>query len=94
MPATPWMPVNRLFFLAPRRRGTARGHAAAMLRVGLPIDLPLYRRDALTIGLQRRLTEEDPYFKMIRERWSEALRDATHAMPRPSCSPFQPSPKP
>jgi hypothetical protein len=76
------MPVNRLFFLALRRRCTARGHAAAILR------------GALTIGLQRRLTEEDPYFKMIRERWSEALRDATHAMPRPSCSPFQPSPKP
>ena len=54
------------------------------LRVGLPIDLLVYRRDALCIDLRRRLTEEDPYFKMIRERWSEALREAYRAMPRPS----------
>ncbi len=64
------------------------------LRVGLPIDLLVYRRNALCIDLRRRLTEEDPYFRMIRERWSEALRDAYRAMPRPSWDEAQPSPKP
>jgi putative proteasome-type protease len=54
------------------------------LTVGLPIDLLVYRRDAFKIELKRRITEEDEYFRMIRERWSQALRDAYRAIPRPS----------
>lgn len=53
------------------------------LTVGLPIDLLVYRRDALAVELRRRITEDDEYFRMIRERWSEALRDAYRAIPRP-----------
>ncbi len=53
------------------------------LSVGLPIDLLVYRRDALAIELRRRITEDDEYFRMIRERWSEALREAYRAIPRP-----------
>jgi putative proteasome-type protease len=53
------------------------------LTVGLPIDLLVYRRDALRIELRRRITEDDDYFRMIRERWSEALREAYRAIPRP-----------
>jgi putative proteasome-type protease len=53
------------------------------LTVGLPIDLLVYRRDALKAELKRRITEDDPYFQMIRERWSEALREAYRAIPRP-----------
>ncbi|HXZ03091.1 MAG TPA: peptidase [Stellaceae bacterium] len=53
------------------------------LTVGLPIDLLVYRRDALKAELRRRITEDDPYFQMIRERWSEALREAYRAIPRP-----------
>jgi putative proteasome-type protease len=53
------------------------------LTVGLPIDLLVYRRDAYKIELKRRITEEDEYFRMIRERWSQALRDAYRAIPRP-----------
>jgi putative proteasome-type protease len=54
------------------------------LTVGLPVDLIVYRRDALKAELKRRITEDDPYFQMIRERWSEALREAYRAIPRPN----------
>ena len=60
------------------------------LTVGLPIDLLVYRRDALAVELRRRITEDDEYFRMIRERWSEALREAYRAIPRPNW----PSPPP
>ena len=53
------------------------------LTVGLPIDLLVYRRDALQVELRRRITEDDEYFRMIRERWSQALRDAYRAILRP-----------
>ena len=33
---------------------------------------------------RRRITEDDPYFRMIREGWSQALRDAYRAIPRPT----------
>jgi putative proteasome-type protease len=53
------------------------------LSVGLPIDLMVYRRDALQIELRRRITDTDDYFKMLRERWSAALRKAYRTIPRP-----------
>lgn len=53
------------------------------LSVGLPIDLLVYRRDSYGIELRRRITEDDAYFRLIRERWSESLRDAYRAMPGP-----------
>jgi putative proteasome-type protease len=54
------------------------------LSVGLPIDLLVYRRDAFSLEIRRRITENDVYFRMLRERWSIALRDAYRAMPQPS----------
>ncbi len=54
------------------------------LTVGLPIDLLVYRRDAYKVELRRRITEEDEYFAMIRQRWSQALREAYRAIPRPT----------
>jgi putative proteasome-type protease len=53
------------------------------LTVGLPIDLLVYRRNAFKVEHRRRITEEDDYFRMIRERWSKALREAYRAIPRP-----------
>jgi putative proteasome-type protease len=53
------------------------------LSVGLPMDLLVYRRGALQVELRRRLTEEDPYFRLVRDRWSAALREAYQALPRP-----------
>jgi putative proteasome-type protease len=57
------------------------------LTVGMPIDLLVYRRDALKIELRRRITEDDAYFHMIQERWSAALRDAYLTIPRPDWAP-------
>lgn len=53
------------------------------LTVGLPIDLLVYRRDHFEAERRLRITEENEYFRMIRERWSQALRDAYRAIPRP-----------
>ncbi len=57
------------------------------LTVGLPIDLLIYRTDSLEVGLRRRLNEEDPYFRMVRERWSAALREAYLRLPPPDWLP-------
>jgi putative proteasome-type protease len=53
------------------------------LAVGPPLDLLVLRRDELHIGLQRRISEDDAYFRQIRERWSTALREAYQAIPKP-----------
>jgi len=53
------------------------------LSVGLPADLLVYEKDSLKVGMQHRVTDDDPYFRMIRERWSTALRDAYRAIPPP-----------
>ena len=57
------------------------------LTVGLPVDLLIYRNDALDVEVVRRINENDPYFRMISERWSVALRDAYRALPRPDWAP-------
>ena len=53
------------------------------LTVGLPLDLLVYETGSLQLRLQRRITEEDPYFHDLRERWSGALREAYRQMPSP-----------
>jgi putative proteasome-type protease len=53
------------------------------LTVGLPVDLLLLRAGTLRVEMQRRIGEDDPYFRMIRERWSSALREAYQGIPRP-----------
>jgi putative proteasome-type protease len=51
--------------------------------VGLPIDLLIYPRDGLTVGIRRVIDEFDPYFNDIRHRWSQGLNDLFQAMPDP-----------
>jgi putative proteasome-type protease len=57
------------------------------LTVGLPIDLLVYRTGQFAVTLRRRLTEEDPYVRSIREGWSAALRQAYLEMPGPDWVP-------
>jgi putative proteasome-type protease len=52
------------------------------LTVGMPVDLLVYRRDELRPAVKRRIGDDDPYFRMIRDTWSKALRDAYRAIPR------------
>jgi putative proteasome-type protease len=53
------------------------------LSVGMPVDLVTIRRDAAAVCVRRRITEEDAYFRLIRERWSDALRTAYRDIPAP-----------
>jgi putative proteasome-type protease len=53
------------------------------LTVGLPLDLMVYEAGSHCIRLHQRITEEDPYFRGLRESWSNALRDAYRRMPAP-----------
>ena len=53
------------------------------ISVGLPIDLLVYKTDALAVGMQRRIEETDPYFQMIHTRWGEGLRRVFAELPAP-----------
>ena len=53
------------------------------LTVGMPVDLLVYKNDALAVDIRRRIGEEDPDFRELRELWSTALREAYLAIPRP-----------
>ena len=46
------------------------------LSVGMPIDMVVYNRDTLSIDRVRRIEQDDPYFRAISSKWSEALRSA------------------
>jgi len=46
------------------------------LSVGMPLDLLVYERDSLDASRQRRIEEDDDYFKSLSDAWSEALRSA------------------
>ena len=47
------------------------------------IDLLIYRKDTQKIELRQRLDQNDAYFSMVRNRWSQALVDAYQHLPRP-----------
>ncbi len=53
------------------------------LSVGLPLDLAIYRRDSLALGTRVNIDADDEYFRMVRSRWGEALRQAFKDMPDP-----------
>ena len=53
------------------------------LSVGMPIDLMVYRRDALKVAMTRRISEDDEYFRGLRQSWSDALTKAYRAIPEP-----------
>ncbi len=53
------------------------------LSVGLPIDILLYRRNALSLEVDERIDYAEPYFHDLRDRWSNALKAAHLGIPRP-----------
>jgi len=53
------------------------------LSVGMPLDILIARRDALTAELSYRIEPGESYFHDLRERWSAALRAAHASIPRP-----------
>jgi len=46
------------------------------LSVGLPIDILIYERDTLSVSREKRIVQEDAYFKKLSGAWSDALRTA------------------
>jgi putative proteasome-type protease len=54
------------------------------LSVGLPIDLLLYRVDALQSDELVCIDEANPYFSMVRGTWGQRLREAFTSMQNPS----------
>jgi putative proteasome-type protease len=53
------------------------------ISVGLPIDLLVYDADSLTVRMQRRIDESDPYFQMVHNQWGEGLRKVFTELPDP-----------
>lgn len=53
----------------------------ANLSVGLPLDIQTYEKDSLTVGHERRIEENDPYYQSISTGWGEALRSAFQSLP-------------
>jgi putative proteasome-type protease len=45
------------------------------LSVGMPLDLAVIEKDALKVGMKRRIEAGDPAFRAMSEAWSNALRD-------------------
>ena len=46
------------------------------LSVGMPIDILVYERDSLDVKREKRIAQDDGYFKNLSSAWSEALRQA------------------
>lgn len=46
------------------------------LSVGMPIDILVYERDSLDVRREKRIEQDDEYFKGLSQSWSEALRQA------------------
>ena len=46
------------------------------LSVGMPIDILVYERDSLDVKREKRIAQDDEYFKNLSSAWSEALREA------------------
>jgi predicted proteasome-type protease len=58
------------------------------LTVGLPTDLPVYKKDTSRIAVCRRITEDNAYFRNLRELWSPAL--TYRRIPQPNGRPETP----
>ena len=66
-------PGDRLFVLL----------TAGNLSVGPPIDVLLYRTDALAIGYRASLEADDPYLSALGEKWSQSLNRAFRSVEEP-----------
>ena len=53
----------------------------ANLSVGMPLDLLVIARDTFEPLHERRITDNDPYFRAISSGWGEALKRAFHDLP-------------
>jgi putative proteasome-type protease len=54
--------------------------------VGLPIDLLVYKKDALRVSSRTSIEEGDPYFRNLNDVWAAALQRAFENIPNPDLS--------
>ncbi|MEQ8247629.1 MAG: peptidase [Alphaproteobacteria bacterium] len=54
------------------------------ISVGLPLDMLIYRRDALKVEVRSHIPVDDPYFESVSEGWSAGLRDSFQKIPNPT----------
>ena len=61
-----------------RRQTVVRATAGVCLNlsVGLPIDLLIYERDSLDVRREKRIEQDDEYFRKLSSAWSETLRSS------------------
>lgn len=64
------------------------------ISVGPPIDLMLYRRDALDGGQRLRITSEDPYFNRLRNHYAEGILALFEGLEAPNWADEVPAPTP
>jgi putative proteasome-type protease len=53
------------------------------ISVGLPVEMLWYPKDALRVGVHKRIVEGDPYFTMLRQGWGGGLRRVFGELPNP-----------
>ncbi len=53
------------------------------LSVGMPLDLLVYRNNALEASSPKRITSDDAYYQQIRRQWSDGLRALLAELPAP-----------
>ena len=53
------------------------------LSVGLPLDLVIVKRDRLEVARHINIDGDNEYFDSLRDRWSDALREAFVQLPEP-----------
>ena len=53
------------------------------LSVGLPLDLVIVKRDRFEVARHINIDSENEYFHSLRDRWSDALREAFVQLPEP-----------
>jgi putative proteasome-type protease len=51
------------------------------LSVGLPLDLLFYEKDSYKVGVQKRIGQDDPYYRTVSDGWSNALKNAFRSLP-------------
>ena len=51
------------------------------LSVGLPLDMLFYEKDTMRVGFQKRISNDDPYYRTISDGWSHALKAAFKDLP-------------
>jgi putative proteasome-type protease len=51
------------------------------LSVGLPLDLLFYEKDTFKVGVQKRIGQDDPYYRTVSDGWSNALKNAFRSLP-------------